>query len=136
MGRILKIDNFVKDFPSIYGLDADGTCYQVNDSFYVEVLTGYESKGTISGIPYFEPKWTKFVCNKGDVIVASKSGCYIQPKDTEGFMECRPESKSPEGEPKLEAIPKDFLTKIAKDVINTNSLSFSERNKITSSRIL
>ncbi len=136
MNRILKIDNFVKDFPSIYGLDADGTCYQVNDSFFLEVLTGYDSKGKISGVNYFEPTWSKFRCDKGDLITVSKSGCFIQPKDSEGFMECRPESLTPEGEPKLEAIPKKFITKIAKDVMDIHSLSFEDRNKIASARIL
>jgi hypothetical protein len=136
MSRILKIDNFAKDFPSIYGLDADGSCYEVKEPLYLEVITGYESKGTISGIPYFEPMWSKIKCDKGDLISASKSGCYLQAKGTEGYMECRPLSEAPEGSPKLENIPQDFITKVGKDLMNINSLSFGERNKITSARLL
>lgn len=136
MRRILKIDNFVKDFPSKYGLDADGSCYEVIDSFYMEVLTGYELKGTISGIDYFLPTWSRFKCIKGDLISVSKNGCYIQAKDTGGFMECKPESKISGGEPNLVVMPGNFLNKIGKDIMNIHSLSFQERNKIASSRIL
>jgi hypothetical protein len=136
MSRILKIDNFAKDFPSVYGLDADGSCYEVKESFYLEVITGYESKGTISGVKYFEPTWSKIKCDKGDLISASKSGCYLQAKGTDGFMECRPISEAPEGNPKLENIPLNFVVKTGKDLMNVNSLSFAERNKITSSRLL
>ena len=136
MSRILKIDNFAKDFPSVYGLDADGTCYEVKEPFYLEVIIGYESKGTISGVKYFEPTWSKIKCEKGDLITASKSGCYLQAKGSEGFMECKPVSETPEGSPELENIPSKFMNKVGKDLMNIRPLSFEERNKITSARLL
>jgi hypothetical protein len=136
MSRILKIDNFTNDFPSVYGLDADGTCYEVKEPFYLEVIIGYESKGTISGVKYFEPKWSKIKCEKGDLITASKSGCYLQAKGSEGFMECKPVSETPEGSPGLENIPSKFMNKVGKDLMNIRPLSFEERNKITSARLL
>jgi hypothetical protein len=136
MSRILKIDNFTKDFPSVYGLDADGTCYEVKEPFYLEVIIGYESKGTISGVKYFEPTWSKIKCEKGDLITASKSGCYLQAKGSEGFMECKPVSETPEGSPGLENIPSKFMNKVGKDLMNIRPLSFEERNKITSARLL
>ena len=136
MSRILKIDNFTKDFPSVYGLDADGTCYEVKEPFYLEVIIGYESKGTISRVKYFEPTWSKIKCEKGDLITASKSGCYLQAKGSEGFMECKPVSETPEGSPGLENIPSKFMNKVGKDLMNIRPLSFEERNKITSARLL
>jgi hypothetical protein len=136
MSRILKIDNFANDFPSVYGLDADGTCYEVKEPFYLEVIIGYESKGTISGVKYFEPTWSKIKCEKGDLITASKSGCYLQAKGSEGFMECKPVSETPEGSPGLENIPSKFMNKVGKDLMNIRPLSFEERNKITSARLL
>jgi hypothetical protein len=120
----------------VYGLVADGTCYEVKEPFYLEVISGYESKGTISGVKYFEPTWSKIKCENGDLIPASKCGCYLQTKVYEGFMECRPVQEAPEGTPKLENIPSKFMNKVGKDLMNIHPLSFEERNKITSARLL
>lgn len=133
MPRILKIDNFQKDFKTEYGLDADGSCYIVKDSFYIEIISSYEIEEL--GKPQkVKPVWSKIKLMQNDVISSSIGGCFVQLKDYDGFIECRPENLSKEESPKFDAFPKELLRKIGKDVINCKPMSFEERAKLIIAR--
>ena len=117
MSSILKIDQFQKDFKSKYGLDADGSCYLIKSSFYLEIISSYESENKESNhISKVKPIWTRINTHDGDVISVTTSGCFIQLNDYTGFIECRPENISKEGEPKFDKFPDDMLKKIGKDI--------------------
>ena len=131
MARIFKIDNFTENFPSFYGLEGDGTCYMVTKPFSLDILVSYKIKGKIGDINHLEPDWTEFECSEGDLITCNKNGCYIEPQKSEAFVECRPNKKTKPGEPSFDTFPKDNLKKEGKDLINSLSMDFKERKKIT-----
>jgi hypothetical protein len=131
MTRILKIDNFVNASPSFYGLEGDGACYSVTTTFSLHILISYDVKGKIGDIDYLEPSWSQYQCQEGDFITCNKSGCYIEPKISEYFVECRPTDKTKLGEPSFNKFPLESLKKIGKNLINSTSMGFEERKKIT-----
>ncbi len=133
MPRILKIDNFEKEFKPEYGLDSEGSCYIVNSPFYVEIISTYETEelGTPAKV---KPIWTRIKLLQNDIISSTKSGCFLQLKDYDGFIECRPERLSKEGEPSFDRFPKEMLRKIGKDIINSKPMDFEERRKLRISR--
>ena len=131
MARILKIDNFTDAFPSFYGLEGDGTCYSVKNSFSINILISYDVKGKMGDIDYLEPTWSQYQCQEGDLITCNKNGCYIEPKSSEYFVECMPNDKTKPGEPSFDKFPQEDLKKIGKDLINSQSMGFEERKKIT-----
>ena len=133
MSRILKIDNFQKDFKTEYGLDSDGSCYIVKSPFYIEIISSYEIE-ELGKPAKVKPIWSKIKLLQNDVISSSVGGCFVQLKDYDGFIECRPENLSKEGEPKFDRFPKEMLRKIGKDVINSKPMSFEERNKLIIAR--
>ena len=71
---------------------------------------------------------------QNDIISVTKSGCFTQLKDYDGFVECKPENLSKEGEPKFDRFPKEMLRKIGKDIINSKPMTFEERGKIIIAR--
>jgi hypothetical protein len=133
MPRILKIDNFEKDFKPEYGLDADGSCYLVISSFYLEIISSYETE-ELGTPPKIKPVWTRIKLLQNDMISITKAGCFVQLKDYEGFVECMPENLSKEGEPKFDTFPKEMLRKIGKDIIDAKPMTFEERGKLIIAR--
>jgi hypothetical protein len=131
MSRILKIDQFTKDFPSFYGLEGDGTCYIITSTFNLEILVSYNSKGKIGDVNYLEPKWEQYKGLEGDLITCNKNGCFIEPKSLEYFVECRPSNKTNTGEPNFNKFPIESLKKQGKNLINSFTMGFEERGKIT-----
>ena len=77
MARILKIDNFINDFPSFYGLEGDGACYSVTKPFSIDILISYDVKGKIGDIDYLEPTWSQYQCLEGDLITCNLSLIHI-----------------------------------------------------------
>jgi hypothetical protein len=135
MTRISKINDFVSDFESKYGLDAGGSCYIVKNDFYLEIISSYEDDKSIEGpLKYINPVWSKIKVTEGDLISVTKNGCFIEIKEVEGFVECRPEPTSKEMEPKLDRFPDDYLEKIGNDIISSKPMSFEERKKIIITR--
>jgi hypothetical protein len=133
MPRILKIDNFEKDFKPEYGLDSDGSCYIVKSPFYIEIISSYEIE-ELGTPPKIKPVWSRIKLMQNDIISVTKSGCFAQLKDYDGFVECKPENLSGEGEPKFDRFPKEMLRKIGKDIINSKPMTFEERGKIIIAR--
>jgi hypothetical protein len=130
MSRILKIDNFERDFPTKYGLDADGSCYEVSSPFDIMIIVDYES---ISGDPkemYKKPKWEKIQANEGDFIVCNKNGTFIIPKDSDGFIECCPVKTSKQQDLDFDTFPKNSLEKKGKELFKVHSIPFKERQQM------
>jgi len=134
MPRILNIDKFQKEFKTEYGLDSDGSCYIVKNPFYVEIVSSYEIE-ELGKPAKVKPVWTKIKLLQNDVISSSNGGCFVQLKDYDGFIECRPENLSKEGEPKFDRFSKEMLRKIGKDIINSKPMSFEKRSKLIVARI-
>ena len=135
MQRIIKLDQFASSFPSIYGLEC-GFCYEVLDGFELEILSDYQNKGTIQGLPYLESVWSVIKSREGDIIATTKRSCFIKLVDYEGVVECRPVRLSKEGEPSFDKFDKDYLKRIGMDVIEMTPLSKQDKNKICLSRII
>lgn len=133
MSRILKIDNFENEFKPEYGLDSDGSCYLVKSTFTAEIISSYEIE-EIAKPPKIKPIWSKIKLNENDVISVTKAGCFLQLNDYDGFVECRPENLSKEGQPKFDKFPKEMLRKIGKDIINSKPMTFEERTKLIVAR--
>jgi|688.fasta_scaffold209343_2 hypothetical protein len=131
MTRISKIDDFQKEFPYRYGLPQDGSCYDVNYSFMIQVLTSYKEIYGQSGIKYVEPVWENYTTKEGDTIISSKSGAYIIPLNSDGFIECRPIRNSGPQEPSFDVFDKNSISLVGKDLFRLHSMSFEERKKIT-----
>jgi len=134
MERILKIDNFEKNFPTKYGLDSDGSCYEVITPFKIEILSGYTEPANKKGINYRDPIWEDFTTSDGDVILSSKNGAFIILKNSEGYIDCRPARSSNQQEPNMDTFPKDSINKIGKDLYRIRAMSFEDRKKITTTR--
>lgn len=130
MERILKIDQFVKSFPSKYGLASDGSYYDVLEDFYCEALISYEKKGKIGEVDYLEPVWQKFKAIKEDTIISSLSGAYLQPKDYEELIEIRPTSFSNEGDPSFDRFNKKILYRIGKDITQKKIMDSESKGKL------
>lgn len=135
MSRIIKIDQYTKDFPSKYGLDADGSCYEVQEDFPIEGLLSYNTINSPKYGKILEPLWSKFIAKAKDLIMSSKNGCYIKLSDRDGFVECRPISTTKSGEPQMLAFRKEVLVKIGKDAMNAYPMSFEEREQIIQERV-
>jgi len=133
MSTILKIQDFQKQNPTMYGLDADGSCYDVTAPFDLRIITGYEDLelGFKSGIKYKTPKWEKVEVGIGDSILCSKNGAFMIPKDEQGFIECKPMKKSGSQEPNFDVFPMDKLKKIGKNIFKVKSIPFEDRQKMT-----
>ena len=130
MPRILKIDNFIKDFPVSYGLESDGTCYEVTNPFYIEIIEEYKKEGEIQEQPRFAPVWVKISTKEGDLISITESGSFIKLKGFDGFVACRPFNPRPEGEPSFNKFPDGMVEKIGKGLITGNTLSMEDRKNI------
>jgi hypothetical protein len=133
MSRILKIDQFVSSFPSIYGLEC-GFCYEVIDEFEIEILSEYKSNGTIQGLPYLEPVWSTIKSQKEDIISTTKRSCFIMIEGYKGVVECRPKGISKEGEPSFDKFPLNCLKKVGMDVIKISPLSKEDKKEICLTR--
>jgi len=134
MSKILKIDNFAKSNKSKYGLESGGTCYLVKSPFYLEVISSYEIESL--GKPNkLKEVWSKVKVAPEDIISVTDSGCFLQLKDITGFVECRPEIFSKKGEPDFDTFPKESLTRIGMDMIDSNPMTFEERKKLIITRI-
>jgi hypothetical protein len=133
MNRILKIDGFQKANPTKYGLDADGSSYEVELPFDLMIITGYEDidAGFKSGIKYKKEIWEKIQVNPGDVIMCTKSGSFLIPNGVEGFVECSPMKESGPQEPSFDMFPMDKITKIGKNLYRVKPIPFEERKKMT-----
>lgn len=136
MTKITKIDDFVSDFGSMYGLEAKGNCYLVNSDFYLEIISSYDEDKSIEGdIKYVTPFWSRIKVSDGDLISVTKNGCYLELKDFDGFVECRPEIESKDTEPKFDKFPNEYLDSIGKNILSSKPMSFEERKKVTMSRL-
>lgn len=133
MTRISKIDDYKKDFPSIYGIET-GFCYEVIEDFYAEALIEYKESVTILGVKCYEPSWNLINILKGDFLMASKNGLYASLNDFEGIIEIRPKKEIGEQKPSFDFIKEDYLIKIGKDSINLKMMPLEERSKIISTR--
>jgi hypothetical protein len=133
MNRILKIEDFQKANLTKYGLDADGSSYEVELPFDLMIITGYEDldAGFKSGIKYKKEIWEKIQANPGDVIMCTKSGSFLIPKGVEGFVECSPMKESGSQEPSFDVFPMDKIKKIGKNLYRVKSIPFEERKKMT-----
>ena len=131
MSRILKIDDFEESFPTKYGLDADGSCYEIKSPFDIMIIVDYEDLDGQTDTKYKSPKWEKFKTSKGDVILCSKNGSFIFPKDREGFVECTPVKDSNQQDISFDTFPKNSLKKIGKDLFRMHSMPIEERKKMT-----
>lgn len=136
MSRILKLDDYEKSSPSIYGLEADGTCYELNSDIKMQVITGYSEPDKTADLKFREPNWESMVAKPGDILVVSNSCCYIIPKGNEGYMECRPEPRGGSQEPSFDRFDTADLTTIGKGLYRCHSLPFDVRKKITTATIL
>ncbi len=136
MTRILKIDNFVKDFPTKYGLDADGSYYEIKEPFEIMIIVNYEDISNQGEIKYKTPKWQKIQVREGDFISCSKNGAFFIPKEKDGFVECTPCKESKQQDISFDTFPKNSLKKIGKDLFKLHPMSFDEREKITISKEL
>jgi hypothetical protein len=134
MAKISKIDNFVKDFKSKYGLESEGTSYVVTKEFYVEVISSYKIE-KIGEPPIVKPQWSKIKLEKNDIISVTSSGVFAEIKGFDGFLECKPERYSKEGEPSFDRFEKSNLSKIGKDMITSKPMTFEEREKLIITRI-
>lgn len=134
MTRILKIDQYTNDFPSIYGLDADGSCYEIIGGLLLDALLSYKEIESIEHGKYFEPIWTRILTIKGDLILSSKNGAFIKFMDHVGFVPCKPGQETKPGEPPMLGFPPDFIKKIGKDLMNDKPMSFEERNEVIKER--
>ena len=135
MSRILKIDQFAKDFPSIYGLSADGTSYNIIQDITIEALLSYRESDSAEYGKCLEAVWTKIVANKGGMIMASKNGVFFKPINYEGYIECRPLSDTKIGEPQMLKFTNKDLEEIGKGLINCHPMSFEDMNKIIKQKI-
>lgn len=133
MSRILKIDNFEKDFEPKYGLDSGGSCYIIKKSFPLEVISSYDIE-ELEEPKKLKPVWSSIKCLEGDIISITKSGSFIQFKDYIGFIECRPENISKKGEPDFDRFPKDMIKKIGKNMIDSKPMTLEERAKLIIAR--
>ena len=133
MDKILRIQDFQKENPTKYGLDADGSCYEVEYPFDLMVIIGYEDleAGFNSGMRYKTPKWEKIEASTGDTILCSKNGAFLIPKDIEGFIECSPMKESGSQEPSFDVFPKDKIKKIGKNLFRVKPIPFEDRKKMT-----
>lgn len=134
MNRISKIDNFTSDFKSKYGLEAGGSSYVVKKDLYVEVISSYEIE-TIGEPNILKPIWSRIKLIKDDLLSVTSQGVFLELKDFEGFLECRPESSSKDGEPSFDKFDKESISKIGKDMISSNPMTFEERKKLITNRI-
>jgi hypothetical protein len=134
MNKISRIDNFTADSKSKYGLEAGGTSYMINKDFYIEVLSSYDIE-KIGEPNILKPVWSRIKLINGDIISVTSSGAFLELKDFEGFLECRPESSSKEGEPSFDRFIKENISKIGKDMISSNPMTLEERKKLITSRI-
>jgi hypothetical protein len=135
MPRILKIDQFVKDFPSMYGLNADGTSYNIQHDITIEALLSYTESESAEYGKCLEAVWSKIVANKGGIIMASKNGVFFKPIDYEGFIECRPVSDTKIGEPQMLRFKNGDLKEIGKGLINCHPMSFEDMDEIIKQKI-
>lgn len=131
MSTIKKIDDFEKSFPTRYGLDADGSCYEVESPFDIMIIIDYEDMDGQDKTNYKAPKWEKYKTSKGDVISCTKSGSFIIPKDKDGFVECTPLKDSKQQDISFDVFPKESLKKIGKGMFRLHPISFPERKKMT-----
>jgi len=134
MASILKIDNFARDNKIRYGLVSGGSCYAIKDSFYLDILGSYEitdlqKPETVKCI------WSRVKCQPGDTITVSNSGCFIEFKDFDGFVECRPTDLDKEGNPDFSKFPEEFLNRIGTNMLSSRPMSMEDRKKITIIRI-
>ncbi len=136
MSRILKIDDFEKDFPTKYGLDADGSCYEIESPFEIMIIAGYEDISNQGEIKYKSARWEKAQTGIGDYISCSKNGTFFIPKEKECFVECTPCKESKQQDISFDTFPEKSLKKIGKDLFKLHPMSFDEREKITISKEL
>ena len=134
MGRIEKIDQFIKTNPTKYGLDADGCFFEVKEEFQIECVEEYKPRGSFLGVEVLEPVWTKMKALPGDILIVNKNSSYIIPKGEEAYIECKPSQLSQGQGLTQDAYSKDKLIKVGKDVTKTKSMPFKDRIKITLSR--
>lgn len=133
MPRILKIDKFTDSFKSSYGLET-GFCYLVKSPFYLEIISSYEIV-EIGEAPSVKPVWSKIKAAPEDLLSVTNSGCFIELNDYNGFIECRPERTSKEGDPSFDSFPSNSLNKIGKDMIDCKPMAMEERKKVIIVRI-
>jgi hypothetical protein len=134
MRRIEKIDQFIKDNPTKYGLDADGYFFEVKEDFYIECIESYAKEGKMSGIDVLKPIWTKMKAVPGDILVVNRNSSYIIPKGMDDYMECKPLQILKDKDLQDPVYTKDKLIKIGKGVFKSKPMSFKDRLKITLSR--
>lgn len=134
MNKISKIDNFTRDFKSKYGLESEGSSYIVKNDFYVDVISSYEIE-EIGNPPLVKPVWSRIKLINGDLISVTSQGVFVELKDFEGFIECRPETTSKEGEPSFDKFERAKLNKIGYDMIESKPMTFEERKKLIINRI-
>ena len=130
MSRILKIDRFIKDFPSKYGLDADGSCYEIKRDMFIEAVLSYIDSESAEYGKCLEEVWSRIIGKKGSIIISSKNGTFIKPIGYDGFIECRPERDTKIGEPPMLKYQIGDLEKIGKDIISCNPMSFEDMHKL------
>lgn len=134
MGNILKIDDFTKDSKSKYGLESGGTCYLVKEPFYLEAIIFYE-KDESGGVHKLNPSWVRIKTQKDDLISVTNDGCYIELKDYDGYLECRPESISSKESPKFDRFSLKNLQKTGKNLLKCNPMIFDERKNVSITRV-
>lgn len=134
MARILKLDKFSNNSKSMYGLEGDGACFIVKKPFYVEVLSFYnrEAEGDIIKLT---PSWTRIKLQNGDLISVTKEECYVELKDFEGFIPCRPENPASEETPSFSKFEIENLDRIGKNVMKSKPMPFDERKNVTVVRV-
>jgi hypothetical protein len=129
MSRILKIDDFQKSFPTKYGLEADGSCYGVEDNLEIMVIIGYKDISD-SGSLYKSPEWKKISCVKGDIIVCTKKGTFFVPIDGQGFVECSPVKPTSSQDLEFNFFPKGSLKKIGKGLVRLHPMPIEDRKEM------
>lgn len=132
MARVLKLDDFSRDFPSKWGLEANGSCYEVNEPFEIDVIIGYDDAQE-GKTHYKKPKWNVYNTQDGDTLVCSQNGVFLVPKDKDLFVECCPKDIQKNKGIGFGTFPMDKLTKIGIGAVRAIPMPFEQREKLVTS---
>jgi hypothetical protein len=128
MNFIRPLKDFKKTNDSNYGLEGIGYFYNVEETFELQILSGYteeESRGK-----KYKADWSKIKVMPGDVISVAKKSTYLYPKDLDGFVECKPLERE------YSSIWNKMVTdkkinKIGKTSTGSRPLTMEERSEIS-----
>jgi hypothetical protein len=126
-----KIKEYAKASDSKYGLESDGSFYEVINEFYLEVLEGYEkTEEKYSGFNLLKPIWKELKAMKKDLLLISNKSAFIKPDGSSYYIECKPKESKNKETPNLSRFSENNIKKIGKKLERTLLMNKEEIKKI------